>query len=510
MKTLLSLLALFLAVSTCPAQTSLQMSQLQLRYRVLSRSATLTDEQKAELKKLEDSAAAARAKGDTGLIFRELNRGIALMEGSSWTAFSDFKNSLVLVPDATVCDPARPLAVRIKQLYPAKLREDTKLTAHVSLTRGGLAQKGKAKGGDAKSLGKFPGVGGDMAKEPFRFTVQLGEVGDSGHQLVVELREGENLLHRLTAPVFPIHGFDAKRASTESRLAKITGFEQAKASIRYPFDFARVLNSGKIEPAPYDFLAGIARGDELLKSIESDKDPLPAERGVLSRHYAFEEAGEIMPYRLVVPKGYDGSKAVPLIIALHGLGGTENTFMQQGNSALPRLAEERGFIVATPLGYRRNGGYGRPGALDKETARMTQLSELDVLNVLKLVRANYKVDASRIYLMGHSMGGGGTWNLGSKHAEIWAALAPIASGGAGASTLPLANLKQQNIPVYVVHGDGDRTAPVEGSRSMVAELKKLGVAHEYHEIPGGTHGDVVGPAIPKIVEFFLSRKRGDK
>jgi hypothetical protein len=45
---------------------------------------------------------------------------------------------------------------------------------------------------------------------------------------------------------------------------------------------------------------------------------------------------------------------------------------------------------------------------------------------------------------------------------------------------------------------------------MVAELKQLGVPPEYHEIPGGTHGGVLGPAIPDIVEFFSRHQRADK
>jgi acetyl esterase/lipase len=61
--------------------------------------------------------------------------------------------------------------------------------------------------------------------------------------------------------------------------------------------------------------------------------------------------------------------------------------------------------------------------------------------------------------------------------------------------------------VFLVHGDADRTAPVEASRAMVAELKSLGVEHEYVEVPGGTHGNVVGPNIPRIVDYFLRHQR---
>lgn len=275
-----------------------------------------------------------------------------------------------------------------------------------------------------------------------------------------------------------------------------------------------MLNGGTIEPASYNFGGGLGRSEDLLKSIEAGKDPLPDERGLLWRHYVFTEAGEIMPYGLVVPGSYDGTKALPLIIALHGNGGTEDSLMQAGNRALPRLAEERGFLVATPLGYRRDGGYGRAitavGDSESEYARRSRLSEQDVLNVLKLVRADYRVDPARIYLMGHSMGGVGTWLLGTKYPEIWAGLAASADAHVAPSLPPLANLKQHNIPVYAVHGDADPVSPVENARSMVAELKQLGIPHEYHEIPGGTHDSVVDPAIPPIVEFFSRPKRADK
>ena len=48
------------------------------------------------------------------------------------------------------------------------------------------------------------------------------------------------------------------------------------------------------------------------------------------------------------------------------------------------------------------------------------------MNVLEIVRKEFNIDGDRIYLMGHSMGGGGTWHLGLKYPDIWAGLAPIA------------------------------------------------------------------------------------
>ena len=142
-------------------------------------------------------------------------------------------------------------------------------------------------------------------------------------------------------------------------------------------------------------------------------------------------------------------KKNPLIIALHGLGGDQNTMLR---GAALDLAEEGGYILVGPMGYNQRGWYGvprgtgpRPGAAAPPNAsgapnsappprpvtcgggedppNLRELSEQDVLNVLGLVQKEFTVDARRTYLMGHSMGGAGTFHLGVKHPEKWAALA---------------------------------------------------------------------------------------
>jgi len=42
---------------------------------------------------------------------------------------------------------------------------------------------------------------------------------------------------------------------------------------------------------------------------------------------------------------------------------------------------------------------------------------------------------------------------------------------------------------------------------MVAELKRLGVEHQYVEVPGGTHGGVVAPNLKGMFDFFDVHKR---
>jgi predicted peptidase len=169
---------------------------------------------------------------------------------------------------------------------------------------------------------------------------------------------------------------------------------------------------------------------------------------------------------------------------------------------LPALAEKHGYIAVSPLGYRVDGFYGFSYGNDAASRRKQSLSEQDVMAVLARVRQHYKIDDTRIYLMGHSMGAIGTWALAAKYPDIWAALGAIAGTGNPQS---VSNMK--HIPQFVVHGDTDPTVPVAGSRNMVAQMKALGVDHVYVEVPGGNHTDIAVPNLPAMFDFFDRKRR---
>jgi dipeptidyl aminopeptidase/acylaminoacyl peptidase len=65
----------------------------------------------------------------------------------------------------------------------------------------------------------------------------------------------------------------------------------------------------------------------------------------------------------------------------------------------------------------------------------------------------------------------------------------------------------KTIPQIIVHGDADPTVSVEGSRAMVAALKKAGAEVTYVEVPGGDHTDVVVPNLPKVFEFLAAHTK---
>ena len=172
---------------------------------------------------------------------------------------------------------------------------------------------------------------------------------------------------------------------------------------------------------------------------------------------------------------------------------------------MQKLGEQHGFIVAAPLGYRSDGWYGWTGAIDRndpEALRRAQRSEDDVMQVLQQVKGLYAVDESRVFLMGHSMGGIGTWHLGPKFPEIWAALGSIAGIGTPASIE-----RMRHIPQFVIHGDADATVNVESSRRMVTPMKALGMNVTYIEVAGGDHVNIAVPNLPAMFEFFAQQRR---
>lgn len=234
--------------------------------------------------------------------------------------------------------------------------------------------------------------------------------------------------------------------------------------------------------------------------------------GIQKRTYEFKEARKDMDYALFVPSTYAKDKKVPLVVALHGLGGNPQQMIR--SRGLTEQAEKLGYIVAAPMGFNSRGWYGAlgsgkgfggkgfgKGADDPEN--LGELSEKDVMNVLALVRKEFNVDEKRIYLIGHSMGGAGAYHLGAKYPEIWAGLGPIAA----AAFRPRNIDKLKNIVVFVVHGDQDTAVKVDSARKCVAKLKEHDILHEYLEIAGGGHGDVIGKGMPKIFEFFEKHAR---
>ncbi len=196
------------------------------------------------------------------------------------------------------------------------------------------------------------------------------------------------------------------------------------------------------------------------------------------------------PYSLYVPPSYDSAKAYPLIVCLHGAGFTGVTYLERW---VPRLNDQ--YILVCPT--------------IAMGAWWSQTAERIVLSIIKKLQNDYHVDSDRIFLTGMSNGGIGTWIIGMHHADLFAGIAPMASGIDDVLFPFVENLRVS--PVYIIHGLHDQVMPVSLSRTLVNELNRLSIQHVYLE-HNFTHSHAGGhffprEELPALVSWFDKQKR---
>jgi predicted peptidase len=203
-------------------------------------------------------------------------------------------------------------------------------------------------------------------------------------------------------------------------------------------------------------------------------------------------------YLLFLPKGYNsGAEARwPLILFLHGAGerGTNlNLVTVHGPPKIVLSNPEFRFIVVSPQ--------CPPGQTWSDEVLLSLLGEIS---------KEYRVDESRVYLTGLSMGGFGTWSLGLKHPDRFAAIAPICGGGDVLPLLlpdPAVAKRLKQLPVWAFHGGKDTAVKLEESERMVSELKRLGNPAKLTVYPDAGHDSWTQTYNdPALYDWFLDQQ----
>jgi len=163
---------------------------------------------------------------------------------------------------------------------------------------------------------------------------------------------------------------------------------------------------------------------------------------------------------------------LPLLITLHGGGGKSWSIEEQ----LERSAKVKGLYLAELAGKELI-------LLEPNSFKKWDPKTLNIM--LDYILETYpQIDKSRIYVMGHSMGGRGSWDWIQESPERFAASAP---GGFGGVSEDDKFAKLANFPVYGMVGgeDGKNVASV---KRMVTLLKAAGNKNvEYVAFPGANH-----------------------
>ncbi len=191
------------------------------------------------------------------------------------------------------------------------------------------------------------------------------------------------------------------------------------------------------------------------------------------RLYEPHADGEI-PYRLMKPLDFDSKERYPVIVSLHGGGGRGTDNRKQLRDWNKLFADEQcrsdyPCYVLAPQADR--------------------LWDAAHLKAIQAVIADLpSVDMDRIYILGHSMGGHGTYILIQIAPDYFAAAAPSAGSGLRRTEEFINASLIKDVPIWAFHGDQDKVCPIERDQELFAEMKELGGNMKLTTWAGDGHG----------------------
>lgn len=182
--------------------------------------------------------------------------------------------------------------------------------------------------------------------------------------------------------------------------------------------------------------------------------------------------------RLFAPEAAKSGQPLPLVIALHGAGGSENMFFDAyGNGKIIDLCRQRDWLVVAPAATFFGLGLSAQKIID----------EVDAL---------YPVDRTQVLVVGHSMGAG--------HAVRTAELLttpPRAVAALGGGSRLRQPERLRSIAVFVAAGSNDFL--LDQAKTLAAALRKAGADPvEFREYPNVEHLGIVQLALDDVFAFF--------
>ena len=195
-------------------------------------------------------------------------------------------------------------------------------------------------------------------------------------------------------------------------------------------------------------------------------------------------------YRLYLPDNYDPDGLYPLMLFLHGAGERGDGNDVQLNEGVVDMFKDPespvyDSIIIAPQCPANEQWVNVPFEQGPYSVSETPESEAlkRVVALIGDITERYAVDSDRIYVTGISMGGYGTWDILSRHTDLFAAGMPVCGGGDPECLDVLFY-----VPIYAFHGQKDGVVPMTGTGKMVSALKRAGAPNfEYKYYPDGQH-----------------------
>jgi predicted peptidase len=254
--------------------------------------------------------------------------------------------------------------------------------------------------------------------------------------------------------------------------------------------------------------------------IDSLKARGPALALAFAPHAYTNAKGEQMPYRLFTPTRLEPGRRYPLVVFLHGAGGSgrDNVKQLQGANVFG------GMVWTLPANQSRHPAFVLAPQSDVNWACTLYdpknpprtLADIkfcppdalgigarlafEIIDTLVLAQP---IDPDRIYVTGHSMGGAGAWHMIAHRPRFFAAAVPVCG-----HPLPATAAAVKDVPIWNFHGEADEVEPAVTSRVMIDAIRKAGGRPRHTEYPGVGHNVFMWAYTePALVEWLFAQRR---
>ncbi|MFO0910830.1 MAG: dienelactone hydrolase family protein [Isosphaeraceae bacterium] len=403
--------------------------------------------------------------GEAGRALTEAE--LALAPKSAPSNAELWARSLRLRPSQVLIDPeAGTLRVTLEAFYPSHIEPPKDLQATLRFVRTVDGAKTETR---AAALGQLPSV------VSFPLKGQKVPRGDGRLELALT-SEGRTIAGSPWAGLSVVDNLEGRLKAAAARIATWptdgTSDSADRATARSLHGILAGLAQGRVPETDYPAARLLDELDAQIRAIDAgERWHGPTRPGEFWLTLPIP-SGRKATVRILVPPIPPGSTPPPLVVALHGAGGSENMFFDSyGAGAIVSECRRRGWVLVAPRAGER------------------------VDQVVEAVGTLYPIDAKRVFLVGHSMGAAMAVQAAVEKPARYAGVAALGGGGRVRGSDGL-----RALPVFV--GVGSRDFARAGAKSLADAFEAAGGPTTFREYPEVEHLGIVQVALPDVFRWF--------
>lgn len=316
---------------------------------------------------------------------------------------------------------------------------------------------------------------------PWRGELSLDDVAEGDHLLHVEIADAGGVLLQRQQMLSVVENLDARLRRLRAIEAALEPKTTERATLRAWVRWCVALTRSRPLETDHPGARLLADAEAMVAIIDAGGQRFDLAHSGDERLQVVTRSG-VVPARLLLPDGMDAAEPRPLVVALHGAGGSENLFFEgYGAGAAVAAARQRGWLLVAPRG-------GGPGQVD------------DLVDALA---ERYPIDRRRVFLLGHSMGGGQAVAAACRAPQRFAAAAVLGGGGRVKPSPELAAVR-----FFVAAGSDD--FGLAAATNLRDALRQGGSSPVFRIYPRIEHLAIVQVALDDVFAFFDAAVAGER